>query len=455
MTKILTTLSLLAAAAVGLPRGAVAAAPATAPLEARSNNPEMIQSDGSLRVTFGEERVVLPRGLQPSMLVTKSGSIILQAQVPEKTFPTKRMVYFSAMSTRVSRDGGLSWTDIPLKPGDNGLNMEGGITQLRDGTIVALDTYIMPGEGEGEGVGQLYTSSDDWRTVQGPIDVPFELPGVVFEGSTDDGGRPHAAQRLHRRIIELPNGDLLTTFYGWQKGDDMPSTYAPKMRKTRVMVARSTDKGRHWKLVSTVAVDPTIGTEGFGEPVICRVSKGPNAGRLICLMRTGRELRESISDDGGVTWSPHAPRVFADLDIYKTELWVDMLRKANAKDFKGKPLDENNPDELRGAVVDPDLIELRSGLLVAAFGVRVPQKLCWRHPEHPWNGNYLAFSSDHGKTWSNVVRVTSGVLTTHYMAIEETSRDNELYVTYDLGGWSKGMRRDVIGRSVKIEIARE
>jgi hypothetical protein len=46
--------------------------------------------------------------------------------------------------------------------------------------------------------------------------------------------------------------------------------------------------------------------------------------------------------------------------------------------------------------------------------------------------------------------MTSGVLTTHYMAIEEMPLDNALYVTYDLGGWSKGMRRDVIGRVVTI-----
>lgn len=425
-------------------------APTTAPIENEKHTPEWIESDGTIKLTFGDERVVLPRGLQPSMLVTKSGSIVLQAQVPEKPFPSDRMVYFSAMSTRVSRDDGLSWTDIPLKPGENGLNMEGGIVQLRDGTILALDTYIMPGKHPNEGIGQLYVSNDDWRTVEGPIDVPFELPGILFEGSTDDGGRPHAAQRLHRRILELPNGDLLCTFYGWLNGDETPSTYLARMKKTRVMMARSSDKGRHWKLVSTVAVDPSIGTEGFGEPVLCRVSKGPHAGRLICLMRTGRELRESVSDNEGVTWTPHQPRVFAGLDIYKTELWADMLR--GAKDFKGRPLDETNPDELRGAVVDPDLIELRSGVLVAAFGVRVPQKLCWRHPEHPWNGNYLAFSSDHGKTWPNVIRMTSGVLTTHYMAVEETPRDNELYVTYDLGGWSKGMRRDVIGRSLKVAI---
>jgi hypothetical protein len=83
--------------------------------------------------------------------------------------------------------------------------------------------------------------------------------------------------------------------------------------------------------------------------------------------------------------------------------------------------------------------------------VRVPQKLCWHHPEFPWNGNYLAVSRDHGKTWGNVARITSGVLTTHYMAIEETPTDNTLYIAYDLGGWSKGMRRDVIGRTVKVE----
>lgn len=422
-----------------------------APAETQPRNlPTMVEADGRLRLRFGEERLVLPRGLQPSLLCTRSGTLVVQAQVPEKPFPSKRMTYFSAMATVISRDGGQTWTSIPLKPGDNGLNMEGGAVQLREGTILALDTYIMPGPRDGEGIGQLYTSKDDWRTLEGPLDVPFTLPGVTFANSTDDGGRPHNAQRLHRRILELPNGDLLTTFYGWMKEDRTPSNYQPKMMKTRMMLARSTDKGRHWKLVADVSVDPTIGTEGLTEPVLARVSQGPRAGRLICLMRTGRELYETVSDDGGQTWSRPQPRVFAGLDIHRTELWVDMFR--DYKDFKGKLLDENNLDELKGAVVDPDLIELRSGLLVAAFGVRVPQKLCWRYPEHPWNGNYLAFSRDHGTNWSNVVRMTSGVLTTHYMAIEETPTDNKLFVTYDLGGWTKGMRRDVYGRTVEVTI---
>src|SRR3954469_6667098 len=131
--------------------GASEGGPSTAPLEAKQNIPEMIQSDGTLRLNFGEERVVLPRGLQPSLLCTRSGTLILQAQIPEKPFPSQRMTYPYAMCTEVSRDGGLSWTTIPLKPGDNGLNMEAGAIQLRDGTILAMDTYVVPGSKPGEG----------------------------------------------------------------------------------------------------------------------------------------------------------------------------------------------------------------------------------------------------------------------------------------------------------------
>jgi hypothetical protein len=422
-------------------------------LPCRPNIPEMVEADGKLRLDFEDEMLVLPRGLQPSMLRTRTGALVAQAQIPEKPFPTSRMVYPSAMETRVSRDDGRTWTKIPLTPGKNGLNMEGGATQLRDGTILALDTYITPGRKTNEGLGQLYTSTNDWQTLDGPQEAFFDLPNVNFYASKDDGGHPHDAQRLHRRILELPNGDLVTTFYGQLYGDSTPSTYMPSMMKARVMLVRSKDRGKHWKLISTVAVGPEIGTEGFCEPVISRVSQGTSVGRLICLMRTGRELRETFSDDEGASWAPHYPRVFGGLDVYQTELWVDHFRKF--KGSKGKLLDENNPDELRGAVVDPDLIELRSGILVAAFGVRIPQKACWAHPEHFWNGNYLAFSTDHGNSWRDVVRLTSGVLTTHYMAVEETLADNKIFVVYDLGGWSKGMNRDIYGRFVTVSLKKD
>jgi hypothetical protein len=135
------------------------------------------------------------------------------------------------------------------------------------------------------------------------------------------------------------------------------------------------------------------------------------------------------------------------LDINRTELWVDMFR--NVRGRTGRLLDEENGEELKDSVVDPDLIEMRNGFLVAAFGIRVPQQLCWPNYQHPWNGNYLAFSQDQGATWSNVVRLTSGVPTTHYMAIEETPTSGELFVMYDIGFWGRP-KRYICGRRLKV-----
>src|SRR5579871_1616562 len=65
--------------------------------ERRPNIPETIEADGKLRLDFTEEQMVLPRGLQPSMLCTKSGVFVVQAQIPEKPFPSSRMTYPWAM----------------------------------------------------------------------------------------------------------------------------------------------------------------------------------------------------------------------------------------------------------------------------------------------------------------------------------------------------------------------
>jgi hypothetical protein len=379
------------------------------------------------------------------MLGTSTGALIVQAQTTEKPHPSKRISYPSAIKTVISRDRGATWTEFPRPPGENGLNFEGGAVQLRSGRILALDTYVTPTDDPSLGAGQLYRSDDDWKTLQGPIEISFRMPEVNFRGSSDDYGRAHEAVRLHRRILELPNGDLLTTLYGWFKGDMAPSTYMPTMRRTRAVLLRSSDEGRNWKLVSTIAVDPTVGTEGFDEPVLARISGGKHAGRLLCFMRTGRDLYETSSDDEGATWSPPHAQDFGVIDIHRTQDWAEM--------FRGVIDAHGNPVDLTGALVDPDLLELRNGILVCTVGARIPARACWPRAEYPGNGDYLAISLDGGDTWSHVVRFTSGVLTTHYTAIVETNRDNELFVAYDLGDWSSGKGRSIYGRRVTVDVS--
>jgi hypothetical protein len=435
--------------ALSLVATAAAAAPVADPLvPVAANTPSAILSDPRVHLEFGPEELIIAGGLQPSMLYTRAGTIVVQSQLPKPSLPAPRYVSRWMMGTTVSRDHGHTWTPFPLKAGENGVNLEGGAVQLHDGTIIALDTYVTSGKKPGEGEGQLYTSTDDWHTLSGPIDITFDLPGVNFTDSSDDGGHPYTAVRLHRRILELPNGDLLTTIYGVFQGDNTPAGYMPTMRKTRTVLVRSTDRGHHWTLVSTIAADGTVGTEGFDEAVLARINQGPHTGRLICQMRTGRELWEAVSDDAGLTWK-RSPRIFADLDVYRTEKWVEMFR--DVKDKHGQ-LIINNPVEFIGAVVDPDLLVLRSGIVVASFGVRVPPRACWPRAEHPWNGNYLAFSLDGGVTYSHVERMNSGVLTTHYTAIEESPTGNRIFFAYDLGDWRSGRGRSTFGRTVQITL---
>ncbi len=385
----------------------------------------------------------MPNGLQPSMICTAKGTLVVQAQRTDKPEPSKRISYPCEIGTMVSRDGGAIWTEFPRKPGENGLNFEGGVIQLRSGRILALDTYITPGKTEGTGDGQFYYSDDDWHTLQGPVDNSFTIPGINYYGSTDDYGRPHAAARLHRRMLELPNGDLLTTVYCWFHGDESPVYYMPTLWKGRTILLRSSDQGRNWKLVSTIAVDAKLTPEGFGEPVLVRISQGPHAGRLRIYMRTGRDLYETWSDDEGATWVTPQPVRLGVVDVHRTQDWAEMFR--GVKDKDGKPID------LEGNFVDPDAIELRSGALVLAVGARIPARACWPRAGYVRNGDYLAVSLDHGETWSHVVQVVSGVLTTHYMAIEETPTDNELFLTYDLGDWASGKGRSIFGRPLKLE----
>src|SRR5262249_12528841 len=112
-----------------------AAEPSTTAASIQRNIPETLVSDPRLKLQFGEERMALDDGLQPSMLCTKSGTLVVQSQLSKKPHPQQRIFYPYALETVVSRDGGQTWAELPLQPGDNGVNIEGGIIQLRDGTI--------------------------------------------------------------------------------------------------------------------------------------------------------------------------------------------------------------------------------------------------------------------------------------------------------------------------------
>ena len=376
-------------------------------------------------------RVMEDGGRQPFLFCAADGTLLCQAQFGsgQEPFRSKpKMVYPIRLGMNISRDGGATWAPLVREKGHDDVNLEGSAITLSDGTIYMLDTYVVPGAQPDHGVAEVWKSHDSFRTWEGPTTADVYLPAVEFAGSTDDYGRGHqAAVRLHRSIIALPNGDLLATIYGRFAGDTAPSAYMPTMMKGRCVLIRSRDRGASWAYLSTVAVDGGVGTEGFGEPVMARVSQGAHAGRLICLMRTGRDLYGAHSDDDGATWSRAVPVDFPGIDIRATGKWKALFADP-------KVPDSVPTDDLIGDVVDPDLIQIQNGTLVCAIGVRIPARKCFKNWRAPQNGDYLAFSRDGGDTWSHVAQFRSGQPTTHYMGIREIA-PNVVYVVYDDSIW--------------------
>ena len=184
--------------------------------------------------------------------------------------------------------------------------------QLRDGMIVALggnDSGGSPSHFDhmkGQSTINVLTSNDDWETVE-----TFKAPLYVPLG-----------RKFHpvRGLIELDDGRLLMTMYGWLDGDrireDWPVTAFERDSvwiKTRVIVVESTDKGKSWRYLSTLSNNPHLGHEGQNETDFIRLPSG----RLFAAIRTGihgyrdpygrenqdQPLLTAWSADNGKTWS--------------------------------------------------------------------------------------------------------------------------------------------------------
>ena len=410
------------------------------PREEKANRLTTIADDPAFRlVLHAAHPVITNDGRQPFLFRSARGTLFCQTQLNTEPFHSKRKIVFPhLMGSAISRDNGATWTRWTHQEGHDDVNVEGGIVQCADGTILLFDTFVIPSpKGPNYGLIELWKSHDDLRTFEGPFSVQVALPGVNFVGTSDDSGRPHEAVRLHRSVLELPNGDLLATMYGWFTGDTAPAAYIPSMKKARVFIVRSQDHGASWAFLSTVAVDGGVGTEGFCEAAMVRITQGPCAGRLLCEMRTGRDLYGCHSEDNGLTWSRAVPTHFPGIDIYDTVKWKSYLTDPKAIETDG----------LIGDVVDPDLIEMADGTIVCAVGVRVSARGFMHNWRAPQNGDYLAFSRDGGDTWTHIVQFRSGAPTTQYMGVREIS-PGVLYVVYEDSVWhmpgaGMGFRLDV------------
>ncbi len=241
---------------------------------------------------------------------------------------------------------------------------------IKDDLLYALDgptRIIAPGVYSGK----VWRSSDGLQTIQ-EEQATFHVP----EGPLRDrkGGEWYGLF-VYRTIIEMPDGTWCMTMYGNFATDTIVPPNADAQKELsymeRTILVTSSDQGRNWHYLSTIA-SPQRGDavgEGFVEPALTLLKDG----RLLCIMRSGHHypLYASWSEDNGKSWSPP---MYTGLD--------------------------------RGC--DPCLITLQDGRVALSWGRRFPEGWSTISPEgdkgrfeFPGYGyTTLSISEDGGVTWT-------------------------------------------------------
>ncbi|NUQ63866.1 MAG: exo-alpha-sialidase [Pirellulales bacterium] len=325
-----------------------------------------------LEIIYGATQVIVPDATYVSMFKFADGRICVDG--------------------RRSADAGKTW-----QPGQA---FHTGAYQFPDGEIVELGFHSKADQREGYFTIPLTRSTDDGRTTRSDTAV-LHIPDA--SGGTGDDGKPYEGPLADHAIVGLRDGSLLAAMYGQFKTDRVPVPTMPaewQCFKYRTFVVRSTDRGKTWQYLSTVAYDPAIGLESFCEADLLVLPRGD----VLCFMRTGGSggtytpLYLSRSSDDGKTWSKPAP--IADRGVW------------------------------------PSACRMQSGILVCTYG-------------RP--GNWLTFSLDEGRIWTAGHCFYTGP-TTSYNSVEEIAPDT-LLVVYDRQQLddSGNPRRETVGTTVTVK----
>ena len=359
-----------------------------------------------MQLPFAESFPSASGGRAPRLVLVSFSEQFDSRYVPER------------LRTERSVDGGKTFmqlaTNVPIS----------SMTQLADGSLVAVNfrtatptpggsaASTRPGRPPAGGSKQfqttLWRSHDDGATW-------VEQHGTI---SADDA---YDAVYFHRGIVAGRDGSLLATTHGSLHGE----------RKYRSMLARSTDGGATWRIVSTIARSPAgWRIEGRSEPTMARATNGDlvvvmrqsaPVNRNVCNgSRQGAGLVISRSSDDGASWTPAVSLVGPGLDVYNV------------------------------SSADPHLTRMPGGQLILSYG-------------RP--GNKILVSADgNGTSWNNLT-VTKAGISSGYTSIVPLTETTALQVgdhgsnwcflahsgLHKVGIWTKTIELRTGGASVGVD----
>ena len=198
-----------------------------------------------------------------------------------------------------STDEGRTWdrpsSIVRSQRSDGCINLSVGLTRLRDGTVLypCCDTKITRKWDQHEADLLILRSHDHGTTWADPVTIHTDVIEPFAYG----------------KILELRNGDLLCPIWGKRQSDE----------PWRTGLVRSRDGGQTWGEHVTIGYDPhtripspqdeVVHCAGFNEATLVELPDG----RILAVLRQQgvgpdvRQLFQSLSSDGGQSWSSPQP----------------------------------------------------------------------------------------------------------------------------------------------------
>ena len=243
----------------------------------------------------------------PSIKVTVESAVLITADAQASSASNVLKLADGSMTVRGYRstDGGRTWSkpSLPVARAfsDQWRQILGCV--LQDGTYLGIGMMTEIPKLE-QHILKVYTSRGHLGSIRGPTDAVLRIPQGT--GGYVESGEFGSGTYVDHGLIELRNGTLIGTCYGWWWGDETYSLlekYVPELGlyKYRSWVIVSYDRGKSWEVLGTPGYWPELGTEGMCEPGLVELADG----ELLMLFRNGKGSQscfQSRSVDGGKTW---------------------------------------------------------------------------------------------------------------------------------------------------------
>ena len=223
---------------------------------------------------------------------------------------------------------------------------------------------------------------------------------------------------LCRKIVGLKDGSLLMSMYSYnKKGSAIEKIF-------RSIVLRSTDRGKSWYYLSTIAFDvrEDVRGEGFNETSLLVLPDG----KILSFMRSGASYQASLGSSNNNDWDTKMPFSYGK----QTSIYI------SSSEDGGKTW--SNVDPITSHGVWPDSVLMENGIVAMTYG-------------RP--GNWIMFNDRKSESWGPIIPFHNGLYPPdcgNYISMDEIA-PNILLVVYSRTNPNDQWKSEIVGTYFNVK----